>query len=195
MEPNLFSVLFNKTISTVIALGTLFYSSVTGVSPRMSEVQINARGSMVTVSVQILDSFSPDFDQILSSGMEVKLHYRIQLINQDSPLRAVETRSLTKTLTYSLLDHSYQVQDSRNSRSERELSLNEAKLRWTRIGDLPLVRFDDLKPNSRYLVSVTAWLDKVQVMGKEDPLNLLVYWNGIKPEGTSRPFTRDLLTQ
>ncbi|MFQ6614247.1 MAG: DUF4390 domain-containing protein [Fidelibacterota bacterium] len=195
MEPNLFSVLFNKTISTVIALGTLFYSSVTGVSPRMSEVQVNARGAMVMVSAQILDCFSPDFDRILSSGMEVELHYRIQLINQDTPLRAEQSRLLTKTLTYSLLDHSYRVRDSWNSRSERELSLNEARDRWTRIDEFPLARFDDLQPDSRYLITVTAWLDKVQVKGKEQPLNLMVYWKGIKPERASQPFTRNLLTQ
>ncbi len=195
MEPNLFSVLFNKTITTVIALGTLFYTSVTGVTPRMSPVQVTAQGSMVVVSTQILDCFSSDFDQILSSGIDVSLHYKIQLQKANSPFLVEETQTLSKTLTYSLLDRTYRVEDTRDSHSQWELSLEEAKNNWSRISEFPLVRFEDLERGSRYTVTVTAWMDKVQVKGKEKPLNLMIYWKGIKPTSTSLPFTRDLLTQ
>jgi len=195
MEPNIFSVLFNKTISIVITLGTLFYTSVTGVSPKMNVVQVSSKGSLVVVSSQIQNCFSEDFDKILSSGADVKLHFQLQLYDLDSPLLPEESHTLTKTFVCSLLDHTYHVSLSGVTESDEELEFHEARSSWVQLFEFPIAQFNDLKPGKRYAVSVTAWLDKVRVMGKEEPLNLMVYWTGIKPVATSAPFTRDLLKQ
>ncbi|RMF09474.1 MAG: DUF4390 domain-containing protein [Candidatus Neomarinimicrobiota bacterium] len=195
MEPNLFSVLFNKTISTVIALGSLFYTAIPGVTPDMGPVEVTANGSVLMVSTRIQHAFSTDLDQIFSSGMDVALHYKIQLVEINGAPRVVKTVALTKTLAYSLLDQTYQVTDSETQESDGDMGLEDAKERWSTLQHLRLAGYEELQPGKEYEVRVTAWLDKIRVQGKEEPLNLMAYWNRTRPLGVSPRFTRSLLEQ
>ena len=68
--------------------------------------------------------------------------------------------------------------------------MEQAKVLFPQIYRHNILSVEHLKNNGNFYLQLTAWLDKIQIEGLEEELNLLYYWNSIKPNSKSAIFSR-----
>jgi hypothetical protein len=194
MEPSLFSVLSKKIITTIISVGSLFYSTIPGVNARLTDVQLAARGEQLLISCRLENCFSEELDQIFRSGKEIKIHFKAELVDAQTN-KILQDTTFYHSIHYSVLDDVFDVYFSESDRLYANLYLDEAKELLIEINAFKSVAADQIRPGHIYLIHLEAWMDKLKFQGMEEPLNLMFYWNSIRPSSRSATFTLDLFTK
>jgi hypothetical protein len=194
MEPSLFSVLTKKIITTIISVGSLFYSTIPGVNARLSDIQLTARGEQLLISARLENCFSAGLDQIFRSGKEIKIHFRAELVNARNNKTVLDT-TFYHSIRYSVLDDVFDVFYSESDLVYPNLYLDQAKALLTEIKAFGITTTDHISPDNFYLIRLEAWLDKMKFQGMEEPLNLMFYWNSIRPSSRSTFFDLNLFTK
>jgi len=194
MEPNFFSLLSKKVVATVIAIGSMFYSTISGVVAEFDELYLGTRGDQLVISTRILNGFSEDLDRIFSSGMEIQIHFLVEVLDATNE-EIVHDTTFYHSVKFSLVDHIYEVFYSNNGDRLEGLSLEEAKERLVEISEKGVVLSSQLAFNVQYLLRLTAYMEKIRLPGMEEDLNLMFYWSSLKPAVTSEPFTKDIFKQ
>ncbi len=194
MEPSLFSVLTKKIITTIISVGSLFYSTIPGVNAHLSDIQLSAQGEQLLLSCRLENCFSEELDQIFRSGKEIKIHFKAELVDAQTnkPLRDT---TFYHSIHYSVLDEVFDVYYSESDRLYSNLYLDEAKKLLTEITAFRMIAADQITPEETYLIHLEAWMDKMKFQGMEEPLNLMFYWNSIHPSRRSTTFTLELFAK
>ena len=194
MEPSFFSLLSRKIISTVISIGSLFYSTIPGVNATFDKIDLSLEGDRLLVTTQLHNCYSEALDQIFRSGMTIKIHFSVQVLPVNS-LKPVSEITFYHSIHYSLLDDVFDVYRSESQETYQNLNLKTAKDYLAEIEEFPALFMNQLDPDKAYYLRLTAWMDKIQLPGMEEPLNLMFYWNSIKPTGLSRTFNKAVFTQ
>ncbi|MFQ6608711.1 MAG: DUF4390 domain-containing protein [Fidelibacterota bacterium] len=191
MEPGLLSYLSKKIAATFIALGSMFYSTIDGVSAEFDAIEITTHGASMEITTRLENCFTEELEQIFRSGKEIRFNFRVEVIDQSQ-----DTITLVKdyfhAIRFSLIDRVYSVYLSESQTQFNALNLKEAKRKLTLIDELAIDIEHKLRKQEYYRLRLTAWLDKIQLQGMEEPLNLMFYWNSIKPERYSRLFTSEI---
>ncbi len=188
MEPNIFTVITKKIITTVIAIGSMFYSTISGVNAAFTDIDIDAQGEQIVLSTTLTNCFSEDLDMIFESGKEITIYYKIEVIQQSNS-QAIHTDTLTHTIHYSLVDNNFSVHISEMQQTLYNLPKDRAKSQLAELNDVPVLSLHSLLPRQEYYIQATAWMGKVTIEGTQENLNLMYYWNSIKPEVRSTSFT------
>ncbi|MFQ6674857.1 MAG: DUF4390 domain-containing protein [Fidelibacterota bacterium] len=178
-----------KIVSTVIAIGSLFYSAISGVVPEFQDVVLDIRGDELVLSARLENCFSEDLDTIFRSGQEIRIYFRVDVLDADSGQPVQET-TFYHALTYSLIDGSFDLFRSNTGERQSGLSLEEAKAMLSELEDVGVVVASELSFGVVYMVRVTAHMEKITLPGTNEELNLMFYWSSLKPTVTSGPFTR-----
>lgn len=194
MEPSLFTTLSRTVITTVIAIGSLFYSTISGVNAKFEPLELRTKGNQLVLSAALENWSFDDLDQILLSGQEIKILFRIQVLELENSTPVVDS-AFFHSLQYSLLDGVFDVYRSEEQGNLGGLSLSRAKTALARIEDYPAVALHQLDPQKNYYIQVSAGLDRIHLPGQDEDLNLMFYWNSIKPSRNSDTFNVHLFQQ
>ncbi|NQV36906.1 MAG: DUF4390 domain-containing protein [Candidatus Marinimicrobia bacterium] len=194
MEPSLLSGLFKQVVTTVITVGSMFYSTIDGVNATFSDVEVHTDGKQLFISTQLESCFTDDFDRILNSGKRIYFHYKVELYDQNKSI-PIFSEEYFNAISFSHLDNIYEVYQSHEESFTSDLTLPRAKTLLASLQNVSLLSLDYLNSGTIYTVKVSSWLDKIKLEGMEEPINLMFYWSSLRPETQSNPFTRDQLNQ
>lgn len=194
MEPSIFSVFTQKLITTVITVGSMFYSSIDGVLAEFSPIDVSSNGSQLVVSTKLVNCFTMELDRILASGPSIYVHIRVELFeaNQDKP---IISKPFYNAISYSHLDQIYEVYQSHLEAFTSSLPKDRAKDLLVSFNLVPITTISELTPEKNYVIKISAWMDKIKLEGKENTLDLMYYWNQVMPVRTSNRFTLESLEQ
>ncbi|MCH7764815.1 MAG: DUF4390 domain-containing protein [Candidatus Marinimicrobia bacterium] len=187
MDPGIFTNLFQKTINAVIAIGSLFYSTIDGVRADFTLLDVDVSHNIVIVSTQLINCFSDDLDQIFRSGERVSIYYKLELIS-DQNNQPIYQKNFSHSIRYSLLEKTYDVYKSEIETVLIGLDFIQAKNEMSQIIAFPTIDVEQLKSNIVYHFRITAWMDNIQLQGMDKPLNLMYYWSSIRPVNDSPEF-------
>ncbi len=194
MEPSFFSILSRKIVTTIISIGSLFYSTIPGVNATFGGIDLSLEGDRLLMTTQLNNCYSEALDQIFRSGMTIQIHFLVQVIPVNS-IKPVGETTFYHSIHYSLLDDVFDVYRSESQETYQNLNLKTAKDYLAEIEEFPALSTNQLDPDENYYLRLTAWMNKIQLQGMEEPLNLMFYWNSIKPTGLSRTFNKAVFTQ
>ncbi len=189
METGIFAAFSKKVISTIIAVGSMFYSTIDGVTPDMSALELHYKNDYILVSTMLENCYTSEFDQIFFSGNVITIYFTVDLY-QDGGKDADSTNTFFHALQYSPLGDDFTIYFSEQNETISSLSIDQVKALFPRITDYRVTSSDNIYDNINYYLEITAWLDKIRFEGMEEELNLLYYWNSIKPTNKSAPFTK-----
>jgi hypothetical protein len=100
------------------------------------------------------------------------------------------TYTFYHALQYSPIGDDFTIFFSERNETVPSLNLEQAKELLPRIVNYPTTSSGKIDDNKNYYISVTAWLDKIQFEGMGEELNLLYYWNSIKPNNKTVQFSK-----
>ncbi|MFQ6678434.1 MAG: DUF4390 domain-containing protein [Fidelibacterota bacterium] len=187
MEPGIFTSLFQKTINTVVAVGSLFYSTIDGVRADFTHLDVDVYQNTVIVSTQLINCYSDGLDQIFKSGERVIFHYKLELLSDDNH-QPIYRKNFNHSIRYSLLEKTYDIYKSEIETIQLGLDLDEAKSELSLIYNVPTIDVTELNSNTNYYFRITAWMESIRIQGMDKTLNLMFYWSGIRPEKISPKF-------
>jgi hypothetical protein len=189
METGFFAAFSKKVISTIIAVGSMFYSTIDGVTPDMSALELHYKNDYILVSTMLENCYTSEFDQIFYSGNVITIYFTVDLY-QDGGKDPDSTNTFFHALQYSPLGDDFTIYFSERNETISSLSLDLVKALLPRVTDYRVTSSDNIYDKVNYYLEITAWLDKIRFEGMEEELNLLYYWNSIKPNNKSALFTK-----
>lgn len=189
MDTGIIAAFSKKVISTIIAVGSMFYSTIDGVTPNMSALELHYKNDYVLVSTMIENCYTSEFDQIFYSGNVIPIYFAVELY-KDGRKESDSTNTFYHALQYSPLGDDFTIYYSERNETISSLNLNQAKALFPRITNYRVTSSNNINDEIPYYIKITAWLDKIHLEGMEKQLNLLYYWNSIKPNNKSAPFTK-----
>ncbi len=189
METGIFAAFSKKVVSTIIAVGSMFYSTIDGTTPSMSAPTLNYKNDNIYASAVIDNCFTEDLDQILHSGNVIPMYFSVELYQQGAK-SPDSTFNFYHALKYSPIGNEFSIYLSEHKESISGLSLDQVKALFPRVKDFRIFSSKDIKEDAYYYIKITSWLDKINLEGLEEELNLLFYWNSIKPNNISTLFTK-----
>ncbi len=192
MEPGIFTNLFQKTINTVIAIGSFFYSTIDGVRADFSYLDVDVSNNVVIVSTQLINGYSDDLDQIFRSGERITIHYKLELYSNQSN-QPIYQKDFNHSIRYSLLEKTYDIYKSEIETVLIGLDFIRAKNELSQIIAIPTIEVAQLNKNVDYHFRITAWMSNIQLQGMDEPLNLMYYWSSIRPVNES-PIFRNMIS-
>jgi len=189
METGIFAAFSKKVISAIIAVGSLFYSTINGVTPNMLIPDLQYNNDNVYVSNTIENCYAEEFDQILYSGNLIPMHFSVGLYRENEKIPD-STYTFIHALQYSPIGNDFTIYFSERDATISSLNLDQAKILFPQITNYRVLSTKNIDDNVNYYLKITAWLDKINLEGIEDEFNLLYYWNSIRPSNKSAPFTK-----
>jgi hypothetical protein len=189
METGIFAAFSKKVISTIIAVGSMFYSTIDGVTPTMNAPEIQYKNNYIYISTTIENCYTEDLNQIFYSGNMIPMYFSVDLY-RDGQKDPDSTYIFYHALQYSPIGDDFTIFYSERNETISSLNLDQAKNIFPRIINYPTTSSGNIDDNVNYYITVTAWLDKIRLEGMEDELNLLYYWNRIKPNSKTAQFSK-----
>ena len=181
--------LADKVGATVLALSQLMLTNVAGTDPSFQEVRLELRGSGIHVSTVLMDSFTEDLDIMLQSGDTLVVHFEVDLVLAEND-SIVAMANWHHQFRYSLLEDRYHLFFSEEGEWDNIYSFEDARQRWVQINEAYLCEMELLQPRHRYYLRLSAYMDNVQLPGLTEQLNLMSFWNRIRPSYKSPPFEK-----
>ncbi|MCK4904037.1 MAG: DUF4390 domain-containing protein [Candidatus Marinimicrobia bacterium] len=189
METGIFAAFSKKVISTIIAVGSMFYSTIDGVTPNINALELQYKNDYVLVSTMIENCYTEELDQIFYSGNLISLYFAVELY-QEGEKKPDSTYTFYHSLRYSPIGNDFTIYYSEQDKITSSLNINQVKLLFPLVTNYRVTSANNINDNTNYYFKITAWLDKIRLEGMEEELNLLYYWNSIKPNSKSDPFTK-----
>ncbi len=188
----MFHSLVQKLASTAIALGSIFFSSVNGTDAVFQNPEIYSTGGQIVVSTTLSNCFTSELDRIIQSGKPVRFYFRVSVSDAGSG-KVLLFRDFYHQVRYNLVDHYYQVYHSEHDQTMDLSSLDEVHRSISEIQGYQVV-YENLLDNDRqYYIQISAYMEKIQLPGIQEEINLMSYWNNSEPQLESAPFyKRDL---
>jgi hypothetical protein len=189
METGIFAAFSKKVISTIIAVGSMFYSTIDGVTPRMNTPEIQYKNDNIYISTTIESCYTEDLNQIFYSGNMIQIFFSVDLyrVGHKDP---DSTFNFYHALQYSPIGDDFTIFYSERDETISSLNLDQTKVLFPRVTNYRVTSSNNITDNIYYYFKITAWLDKIHLEGMEEEINLLYYWNSIKPNIKSTLFTK-----
>lgn len=189
METGFLAAFSKKVITAIIAVGSMFYSTIDGVTPNLIITDMQFRDDYIVVSSEITNCYTEELDQILASGNEIRLHFSMELYREKAK-EPDSTYLFFHAIQFSPIDKNFNIYLSEKNEFMYSLNKEESKSLFTNVFEHRFLSSGDLSGNRKYYVKITAWLDKIKLQGMEEELNLIYYWNSIKPNNITPLFTK-----
>ena len=186
--------LTDKIITGIITLGSLFYSTINGVNAEFDPIEFFPKSSSLTVSTKLINCFTPEFEQIILAGQPVRFYYSLQIVNSETKKVSYE-KNIYHQIQYFHLDKQFTVYTSENQVVFKTESFERAKEHLTSLEQIDACTLNDIKKHVEYKLKVSAHLDKIFIQSINKEINLMFYWNSIKPEVVSNTFTHKIITR
>lgn len=189
METGIFAAFSKKVISAIIAIGSMFYSTIDGVTPNMIIPELQYKNNYVLVSTMIENCYTEELVQIFYSGNVIPMHFAVELY-QEGEKNPDSTYTFYHSLQYSPIGNDFTIYYSERDITISSLNIDQAKALYPLVTNYRVTSSNDIDDNINYYLKITAWLGKIHLEGMEKELNLLFYWNSIKPNSKSALFTK-----
>jgi len=189
METGFLAAFSKKVISTIIAVGSMFYSTINGVTPSMSTPEIQFQNDDLFISTTIDNCYTEELNQIFYSGNIIPLYFSVELY-QDNKKNPDSTFIFYHALQYSPIGNDFTIYYSERDEAISSLNIDQAKVLFPQIINYRATSATSINNNINYYLKITAWLDKIHLEGMKEELNLLFYWNSIKPNSASTIFSK-----
>lgn len=189
MDTGFIATFSKKVISAIIAVGSMFYSTIDGVTPSLNVPELHYKNDYVFVSTTIENCFTEELDQIFFSGYAIPLNFSVELYSGRNKVPD-STFIFYHTLKYYPIGKDFSVYFSERDETITSLNIDQAKALFTRVANYRVISSRLINANNNYYFKITAWLNKIQLEGMEEELNLSFYWNSIKPNSASAIFSK-----
>ena len=170
-------------------ISQLLLSAVVGTNPYFQDVALDVRGDRIYCSASLEESFTPDLDRLLQSGDNVIIHFEVDVVDQATD-SVVALSDWEHHLRYSLLEDNYTLFNSETGRNLTIDDFDIAKSRWVRVEDALICRMRDLREGGRYYLRMSAFMEDVSLPGITEKINMMAFWNRIRPTYESDPFEK-----
>lgn len=181
--------LADKISVTVLTLSQLLLSNVVGTDPWFENVGLQVTETGLHLSATLLGTTTEDLDIMLQSGDTLVINFEVDLIEQETK-QVVAMGNWSHAFRYSLLDDSYDIHLSEEDRTRTLYEFDRAKQRWATVENAFICELDDLNDENHYYLRMSAYMDAVDLPGLTSQLNLMSFWNQIRPVYTSEPFLK-----
>jgi len=181
--------LADKLGAGALVVSQLLLTAFVGTDPYFQDVRLEVSGDRLFCSGQLVESFTPDLDMLLQSGDTVVLHFEVDLVNAEND-SIVAIANWEHRFRYSLLEDDYWVYRSEHDRTLNIYSLEQAKEEWVKIENALFCRMRVMEDDKRYFLRISAFLEEMEMPGITNRLNLMSFWNRIRPVHISEPFEK-----
>ncbi len=193
----MFETWVQKLASTAIAVGSMFFTSISGTHATFEQPSVDVNASQIVVSAKLTNCFTDELDRILQSGKRVRFNYRVEVYQKLDNSGANDTVIVKKEfyhqVRYNLVDSFYRIVTSENNETTDVLSIGEAHTLLTTLKNLKVIEADQLPASGEYYIKITAFLNKIKLPGMKEDLNLMSYWNDEQPTLVTQTFDRTIL--
>jgi len=181
--------LSEKLGAGALIVSQLLLTAVVGTSPYFHDVNLEVKGDRLFCSATLLEGFTPDLDVLLQSGDTVIIHFELDLVKASND-SVVAIADWQHHFRYSLLEDDYTIYRSENDRTTSFFTLDEAKESWVSIENALFCRMRVMEDDQLYYLKITAFLEEMEMPGITDRMNLMSFWNRIRPVHISEPFEK-----
>lgn len=175
-------------------MSQLLLTAVVGTDPYFQDVGLEVRGDRLMYSATLAESFTPDMDVLLQSGDTVTIHFELDLVNIQND-SVVAIADWEHQFIYSILEDEYTVHKTEADRAIHSYNFFEAKQEWVNIRQAFFCELDVMEDQHQYVLRVSAYMDEMDMPGITEKVNLMSYWNRIRPAHVSEPFMKRQLVQ
>ena len=181
--------LADKLGAGALFVSQLLLTAVVGAEPYFQDVHLEVSGDRLFCSGRLMESFTPDLDLLLQSGDLVVIHFEVDLVNsaRDS---VVAMADWEHHFRYSLLEDEYTVYRSEQDRQMRINNFEQAKEEWVKIEKTLFCRMRVMDGDQAYFLRVSAFMEEMEMPGITNKINLMSFWNRIRPVHVSEPFRK-----
>ncbi|MFC1581307.1 DUF4390 domain-containing protein [Candidatus Neomarinimicrobiota bacterium] len=192
MEQNFFAIISKKVITTVIAIGSMFYSTIDGVNASFTEIDYYSRGQQLYFTTSLINCFTEDLELIFTSGEEIQIYFLYEIVQNENQ-EIIHSDTLYHSIRYSPVDQLYSIYYSEHQNRFRFESIEKAKSNLVALNEVLITPINKLQNENAYYLKLSAWMGTVKIAGMEERLTLMYYWNSIKPEKKSTIFVKSEL--
>ena len=186
------SAITEKITSLIIAAGSLFFSSVTGINPGFSDVKIVVEDNQIVCSASLTNCYSKDLDKIFLSGQNIKINFTIQTFEQGKK-KPIYEKKFYHQIKYDLVDEYFEVFLSEKKDNFITNSLKEAKDKLARVEQIEAAKSTLLKFGKKYYIKLIATMQPIFFDAFQKNIDLMIYWNNKKATFSSELFVKPLL--
>ena len=183
-----------KLSAGALIVSQLLLTAVVGTDPYFQDVSLDVRGDRLFYSAVLAESFTPDMDVLLQSGDTVTIHFELDLVNTETN-QVAAMANWDHQFIYSILEDEYTVHKSESRRTFHSYDFEEAKREWVLISDALFCRLEVMEDQHPYSLRISAYMDEMELPGMSEQVNLMAYWNRIRPVHISEPFMKRQLEQ
>lgn len=188
----MFETIAQKVATTAIAIGSLFFTSITGTNAVFDNPQIDVNGSKITITAQLKNCYTEEMDQLFRSGQQVRFYFRVSIREQKSD-KVIIVKDFYHRIKYSLVDNYYQVYFSETDQTVNAVTLEEAQEEMASITQYEIIDAEYLDRDKQYYIQVTAYMKNIRLPGMQEDIHLMSYWKGVEPTIKSDAFDKSVL--
>jgi len=181
--------LADKFGAGALLVSQLLLTAVVGTDPYFEDVSLDVRGDRLFCSGKLMESFTPDLDRLLQSGDTIIIHFEVDLVNADND-SVVAIADWEHHLRYSLLEDDYVVYRSEHDRTQKLYDFEQAKSEWVEVDDALFCRMRVMEDDQSYVLRISAFMEELTMPGITQKLNMMAFWNRIRPIHISEPFEK-----
>ena len=185
----MFQFLADKIGAGALLVSQLLLTAVIGTDPYFQDVRLEVAGDRLFCSAILAEGFTPDLDMLLESGDTVTIHYEVDLINASND-SVVAMASWEHRFRYSLLEDDYTIYRSEHDKTIHIYDLESAKTEWVTIENALFCRMRVMEDDQQYFLRISAFMEEMEMPGITDRINLMSFWNRLRPIHTSEPFQK-----
>lgn len=185
----MFQFLADKLGAGALLVSQLLLTAVVGTNPYFEDVRLDVRGDRLFCSSRLVESFTPDLDKLLQSGDTIVIHFEVDLVNTAND-SVVAIADWEHHFRYSLLTDDYTVYRSEHDRHQKMYNFEQAKAAWVEIDEALFCRMRVMEENQSYVLRISAFMDEISMPGITHKVNLMSFWNLIRPIHESEPFEK-----
>ncbi len=185
----MFQFLSDKLSAGALVVSQLLLTAFVGTDPYFQDVGLEVRGDRLFCSAKLMESFTPDLDMLLQSGDTIIINFEVDLVNAAND-SVVAIADWQHHFQYSLLEDDYSVYRSETDRTIKTNSLEEAKDEWVIIDNALFCRMRVMQDDQLYYLRISAFMNEIEMPGITKRLNLMSFWNRIRPIHISEPFEK-----
>ncbi len=181
--------LADKVGAGALFVSQLLLTAVIGTEPYFQDVRLEVSGDRLFCSGRLVESFTPDLDLLLQSGDTIVIHFEVDLLNAQND-SVVAIADWEHWFIYSLLEDDYTVYRSEHDKTIKIFDFSDAKAEWVQIEDALFCRMRVMENDERYYIRMSAFMDEMDMPGITKKINLMSFWNRIRPIHVSDSFEK-----
>lgn len=185
----MFESIAQKLFTTAIAVGSVLFGTVEGTNATFTNIDYARSGNNVVISTRLENCFTEELDKLIQSGKSLQINFRVAVHNARNK-EVMTIMDFYHQVRYNLVDEFYQIELTESERTVTAVTLEEVHKIMATVGNVVVLDANNMEPDQSYRVEITAYMETIQLSGREKEINLMNYWNNKEPISRTEAFTR-----